>query len=94
MFGQGDNNSPDQAADMSWFPKASTFAESGLWPGYWTPECERWFQRWLAVLNQGPPPPHMARHWRNNLKQLRSKVNPLKYNLIKLNRESLELSAA
>ena len=88
---QADNKFADQAADISWLPKFSTFAESGLWPGYWTPACEAWFQRWLNVLNQGPPKPRMASHWRDNLKQARGKVRPLMHNLIRLNHDDLEV---
>ena len=79
---------------MSWFPKFSTFNESGYWRGYWTPECETWFQRWLAVLKKGPASPRMASHWRANLKHEHKNVGAMRHNLIRLNGEDLEELAA
>ena len=35
---------------MSWWPKQSIFLKSGLWHGYWSPQCEEWFQGCLCQI--------------------------------------------
>jgi hypothetical protein len=39
--GQGHSG---QTSDMSWWPKHSAWRGSGLNVGWWTPDCEIWFQ--------------------------------------------------
>ena len=42
-----------QCADCSWWPKQSVWELSGLNVGYWSPDCEIWFQAHLATIHQG-----------------------------------------
>ena len=38
--------------DLSWWPKASVFMTSGLYPGYWTPSCETWYQARVEAISK------------------------------------------
>lgn len=56
-----------QTADLSWWPKASTFTASGLYPGYWTHSCEYWFQQRLCAISNGSAVLYNASEWANRL---------------------------
>lgn len=58
----------NQTADLSWWPKASTFAASGLYAGYWTPNCEYWFQKRLSEIANGTATLIKATEWTAKLK--------------------------
>ncbi|KAJ7689236.1 hypothetical protein B0H14DRAFT_2249385, partial [Mycena olivaceomarginata] len=34
-----------QKKEVSWWPKPAAFFHSGLNIGWWSPDCERWFQK-------------------------------------------------
>ena len=42
-----------QCADCSWWPKQSVWELCGLNVGYWSSDCEIWFQSHLATIRQG-----------------------------------------
>ena len=54
--------------DLSWWPKPSTFATSGLYPGYWTPSCEHWFQARVEAITNDTAGLHTTSEWKNKLK--------------------------
>ncbi|KAJ7133599.1 hypothetical protein C8R44DRAFT_772716 [Mycena epipterygia] len=37
---------------LYWWPKPRAFHHSGLNVGWWTPDCERWFEKRLAQIDQ------------------------------------------
>ncbi|KAJ7891474.1 hypothetical protein B0H13DRAFT_1562887, partial [Mycena leptocephala] len=39
-----------QKKAISWWPKPGSFFSSGLYIGWWSSDCERWFQKRLAEL--------------------------------------------
>ncbi|CAK5265551.1 unnamed protein product [Mycena citricolor] len=41
-----------QEKRVSWWPQAGAFFSSGLSVGWWTPDCERWFQDILLEMEQ------------------------------------------
>ena len=62
-----------QTIHMSWWPKQSISIKSSLWPGYWSPLCEEWFQGCLCQIQE-----HMAQ-----LKKSMKWPNALKYSNLK-----------
>lgn len=54
--------------DLSWWPKASVFATSGLYPGYWTPSCETWYQARVKAISENSAKLYTATEWKNKLK--------------------------
>lgn len=40
----------DQVAEMSWWPKPNAWEKSGLNVGYWSADCESWYQRRLENI--------------------------------------------
>jgi hypothetical protein len=55
-------------ADVSWWPKHSTFMSSGLNVGHWTDGCEEWFQTRHAMIVEGKAVLKTATQWFNALK--------------------------
>jgi hypothetical protein len=43
----------DQASEMSWWPKPSAWDNGGLNVGFWSPNCESWYQRRLQSIREG-----------------------------------------
>ena len=60
-----------QTADMSWWPKQSTWVGSNVDVGYWSPNNEVWFTARLAKTRAGEAQPQSATHWANALKKYR-----------------------
>ncbi|CAK5266923.1 unnamed protein product [Mycena citricolor] len=42
-----------QEKRVSWWPQSAAFFTSGMSVGWWTPDCERWFQGILQEMAQG-----------------------------------------
>ncbi|KIJ47595.1 hypothetical protein M422DRAFT_129547, partial [Sphaerobolus stellatus SS14] len=38
---------------LSWWPKPNSWAKSGFDIGYWTSECEDWYQTRLSQIDKG-----------------------------------------
>ena len=55
-------------ADVSWWPKANTWAAGCLEIGYWSPYAELWFQRRLDLIRSHEARPKTAGAWKNDLK--------------------------
>lgn len=65
-----------QTSHMSWWPKQSLFLKSGLWPGYWSPQCEEWFQGRLNQILGHTARLRKSSSWPNSLKYYKSKTVP------------------
>jgi hypothetical protein len=57
-----------QTADISWWPKPSAWAGSGLNVGYWSRDCEGWFQKRLALLREGKGDLKNPSVWKHSIK--------------------------
>ncbi|KAF8166799.1 hypothetical protein K438DRAFT_1616543 [Mycena galopus ATCC 62051] len=42
-----------QTTRVSWWPKPNAFDSSGMNIGWWSPDCEHWFQQRLAQIKSG-----------------------------------------
>ncbi|KIM63410.1 hypothetical protein SCLCIDRAFT_117619, partial [Scleroderma citrinum Foug A] len=58
-----------QTADLSWWPKQSTWVGLNFDVGYWTPDNKVWFLTHLGKIQAGEVQPQNARHWTNALKK-------------------------
>jgi hypothetical protein len=58
----------DQTSDLSWWPKQSVFMRSGLWLGYWSPDCENWFQGRLKEIHERRADLKSSTKWNSALK--------------------------
>ena len=54
------------------------FDDGGLNPGYWTPECERWYQKRVTDINNGKGHPVRAADWQNMVKFDRKALKQVK----------------
>ena len=57
--------------DYSWWPKQSTWFDSGAYVGYWSSANEEWFQKRLQIIRDNKASPMNAREWRDNLRYQR-----------------------
>lgn len=57
-----------QTADLSWWPKQTTFETSGLYFGYWTQTCEQWFQKRSVEIVEHRADLMTAEQWYQHLK--------------------------
>lgn len=57
----------NQTSDLSWWPKQTTFMRSGMWIGYWTPWCEKWFNQRLEEIRNGTAILRTSREWNQYL---------------------------
>ncbi|KAJ6540100.1 hypothetical protein B0H10DRAFT_1822927 [Mycena sp. CBHHK59/15] len=54
----------EQKKSISWWPKPNAFNSSGLNIGWWSPDCERWFQKRLADIEKDQATLHTASEWK------------------------------
>ncbi|KAK7048795.1 hypothetical protein R3P38DRAFT_2505225, partial [Favolaschia claudopus] len=54
-----------QTTKLSWWPKPLAFSHSGLNVGWWSPDCEHWYQQRLAVIQSGTAKLHTQAEWKN-----------------------------
>ncbi|KAG5653251.1 hypothetical protein H0H81_001508 [Sphagnurus paluster] len=57
-----------QTTDVSWWPKPPAWAAAGLNVGYWSEDCERWFQTHLAKIREGQFQLRSPSAWKNGLR--------------------------
>ncbi|KIM61759.1 hypothetical protein SCLCIDRAFT_25569 [Scleroderma citrinum Foug A] len=80
----------EQIADVSWWPKQSTWEGSGLDVGYWSSDDEAWYQKRLELIrNCGTDSQHLcmnATQWRNTLKYYKETTRT-----VAANRQSAEV---
>ncbi|KAG6819796.1 hypothetical protein H0H93_008550 [Arthromyces matolae] len=62
------NRKSTQTADLSWWPKPSIWSTAGINLGFWSEDCERWFQGQLSKLENGEYSLKNPAAWRNGLK--------------------------
>ncbi|THH18914.1 hypothetical protein EW146_g2136 [Bondarzewia mesenterica] len=58
----------DQVSHSSWWPKHSTWQDSGLDCGYWSPFCEVWFKNHFEDIMRGTNTIKTASQWANSLR--------------------------
>jgi len=64
LSGQG-----TQTSQKSWWPLQSTFLKSSLWIGYWTQQCEDWYQARKRSIYLGTAQPYTIAEWRRILRR-------------------------
>jgi len=52
-----------------WWPPHSTWVKGSLFVGYWTPQCERWYQDRLQIIQAGKAQPLTRNEWKANLRR-------------------------
>lgn len=57
-------NDGQQKKLISWWPKPSAFASSGLNIGWWSADCERWFQKRRSEIISGNAQLYTLREWK------------------------------
>ena len=57
-----------QTTDLSWWPKPSAWQVSGLNVGYWSRDCEAWFQKHLQLIRDGGGDLRGPSQWKHSLK--------------------------
>ncbi|THH19829.1 hypothetical protein EUX98_g8703 [Antrodiella citrinella] len=62
------DDSGRQTEDASWWPKQSVWKRCGLYVGYWSEDCERWFQLRLQGIKSCKEQPKNAAAWKDALK--------------------------
>jgi hypothetical protein len=58
-----------RTSHSSWWPKQSTWVNSGYNVGYWTAECEKWFQWRLHRILAGIEKPIPAGKWKEYMRR-------------------------
>ncbi|RPD52746.1 hypothetical protein L227DRAFT_469065, partial [Lentinus tigrinus ALCF2SS1-6] len=53
----------NQTEDLSWWPKASTWCNSGMNTGIWNPWNEGWFSKRLQLIREGKARPLRPGTW-------------------------------
>ncbi|PBK62599.1 hypothetical protein ARMSODRAFT_895501, partial [Armillaria solidipes] len=56
---------------LSWFPKPAAWELSGLNIGFWSSDCESWYQSRLAEINSPNAVLRSTNQWRHSLRFLR-----------------------
>ncbi|KAJ7137624.1 hypothetical protein C8R43DRAFT_1019908 [Mycena crocata] len=62
----------EQVSTPSWWPKPAAFAKSGLGIGWWSPDCEFWFQKRLRDIQAGKAELHTQTMWRRYLRLVKT----------------------
>src|ERR1700733_1551696 len=57
----------NQEKHVSWWPKQVIWQKSGLNFGYWTTDCEAWYQRRLQDIKNGSAKLYGSREWRDKM---------------------------
>ncbi|KAK7677675.1 hypothetical protein QCA50_019366 [Cerrena zonata] len=68
----------EQTADVSWWPKQSTWNASGFNCGHWTTQCEEWFRRRRDAIVKGEAAPRKTKEWHGALKLRLSAMKDLR----------------
>ncbi|KIJ34741.1 hypothetical protein M422DRAFT_134740, partial [Sphaerobolus stellatus SS14] len=51
----------------SWWPKPTAWGGSGLDVGYWSSECESWYQARIKLISEGTAPLRTVEQWKKSL---------------------------
>ncbi|KAJ7755280.1 hypothetical protein DFH07DRAFT_773398 [Mycena maculata] len=57
-----------QKKTMSWWPKPNAFYHSGMNICWWSPDCERWFQKCLKLLENNQAPLWTQAEWKHKIR--------------------------
>jgi hypothetical protein len=57
-----------QTRDISWWPKPSAWEISGLNIGFWSADCEAWFQRRVQDIGSGTAELRSPSQWKQSLR--------------------------
>ncbi|KAJ7042751.1 hypothetical protein C8F04DRAFT_945048 [Mycena alexandri] len=57
-----------QKKEISWWPQPAAFFHSGLNIGWWSPDCERWFQKRLREIKQNRAELWTQVEWKNKIR--------------------------
>ncbi|KAJ7468824.1 hypothetical protein B0H11DRAFT_1920835 [Mycena galericulata] len=57
-----------QKKTMSWWPKPTAFHHSGMNIGWWSPDCERWFQKRVKLLEKNQAPLWTQTQWKHKIR--------------------------
>ncbi|KAJ7694637.1 hypothetical protein B0H17DRAFT_931626 [Mycena rosella] len=60
----GANDDDPQTTKVSWWPKPHVFLHSGMNTGWWSPDCERWYQKRLTAIKAGTAALHTQTEWK------------------------------
>ncbi|KAG6818734.1 hypothetical protein H0H93_002305 [Arthromyces matolae] len=60
-----------QTTDLSWWPKPSVWNSCGLYVGFWSKDCEQWFQDRLTKCLAGTADLKNSKEWRHSLRYLK-----------------------
>lgn len=58
----------DQIAEMLWWPKPNAWGNGGLNIGYWSADCESWYQRRLETIRAAKVQLRSGAEWRQALR--------------------------
>ncbi|KAK0243349.1 hypothetical protein EDD85DRAFT_761548 [Armillaria nabsnona] len=66
--------------DLSWFPKITSFKNSGLDLGHWSPDAEDWYQRRMQMYLSRDPKGRCLNQaeWKSNIRLWRNTVRTYK----------------
>ncbi|KAK7680603.1 hypothetical protein QCA50_016385 [Cerrena zonata] len=71
----------EQTADVSWWPKQSTWNASSFNCGHWTTQCEEWFRRRCDAIAKGEAVPRKTKEWHSALKLRLSAMKELRHSM-------------
>ncbi|KAF8235939.1 hypothetical protein L208DRAFT_1173788, partial [Tricholoma matsutake] len=57
-----------QTTHISWWPRPSVWEGSGLYVGYWSEDCEHWFQQHLDKCKSGKASLKNPGSWRHSIR--------------------------
>jgi hypothetical protein len=66
-----------QDSHLSWWPKHSAWIKSGLDVGYWSGNCERWFQIRLENIRLGDTKLRSGQEWTQVIGRLEPKAKKM-----------------
>ncbi|THH23040.1 hypothetical protein EUX98_g8139 [Antrodiella citrinella] len=62
------DDSGKQTEDASWWPKQSVWLRCGLYTGFWSADCEAWYQARSNAITTQQAQPKNAAAWKDTLK--------------------------
>ncbi|KAJ7664375.1 hypothetical protein DFH06DRAFT_986073 [Mycena polygramma] len=57
-----------QTSQISWWPKPTAFSSSGLNTGWWSPDCDHWFEERLSKIKSGTAKLHTQTEWKRYIR--------------------------
>jgi hypothetical protein len=69
-----------QTTDISWWPKPAAWEISGLNVGFWSKDCEAWYQKHLDDIRAGTAELRSPSKWRHSLRLTKACRDVAKHN--------------